>query len=203
MKLEESIIEQLPQIPYVVDQVGDALKWAKEVLGEGEYNHVLEVAYDVTEFTKKVSVPNFFKTHYVVATILSNINGVLQDERFSRFDSASKSVEKALKDLIIDPKEIEERGCFKTIMTHLIPLAKRDIELFTVGLIGIKNDLKAILEGIKKANVKTPVTGNDYISILGYALVIANIRMSKIEMTNEAYEVYNDITIMLNNDFNY
>ena len=203
MQLEKSIIEQLPQIPYVIDQVGEALDWAKEVLDEGEYNRALELTYEVTEFTKSVSNPNFFKTHYVIATILSNIEGAKNNERFAKFDSASKAVEKSLDALVIDPKSIEEKGCFKSIMVHLIPLAKENMELFTIGLIGIKHVLSSILEGIKKAEVKSPITGNDYITILGYALVIANIRMANISMTNEAYKIYNEISVMLNNDLNY
>lgn len=203
MKLEESIIEQLPQIPYVIDQVGEAMAWAKEDLDEGEYNKILQVAYEVTEFTKTVSNPNFFKTHYVIATILSAIENAKSNERFSKFDSASKAVEKSLDAIVIDPKSIEEKGCFKSVMLHLIPLAKEDMELFTISLIGMKNTLNFVLEGIKQANVKSPITAGDYITILGYALVMANIRMANLKMTNEAYKVYNEISVMLNNDLNY
>jgi hypothetical protein len=203
MKLEESIIEQLPQIPYVIDQVGEAMAWAKEDLDEGEYNKILQVAYEVAEFTKTVSNPNFFKTHYVIATILSAIENAKSNERFSKFDSASKAVEKSLDAIVIDPKSIEEKGCFKSVMLHLIPLAKEDMELFTISLIGMKNTLNFVLEGIKQANVKSPITAGDYITILGYALVMANIRMANLKMTNEAYKVYNEISVMLNNDLNY
>ena len=203
MQLEESIIEQLPQIPYVIDQVGEALAWAKEELDEGDYNRILEIAYDVTEFTKTVSDPNFFKTHCVIASILSNIKDVKKDERFKKFDSASKSVEKTLNDITIDPKLIEEKGCFKAMMLHLIPLAKKSMELFTIELIEIKHDLSEILKGMKEAGVKAPITGKDYVTILGYALLFANIRMANLKMTNEAYKIYNDVSIMLNNDLIY
>ena len=203
MQLEESIIEQLPQIPYVIDQVGEALSWAKEALDEGEYNKVLEVAYDVAEYTKSISDPNFFKTQYVIASILSNIEGVRGNERFKKFDSASKSVEKALNTLTINPKDIEEKGCFKSVKLQLIPLAKENMELFTVELIGVKHDLEAILKGLRNAGIKSPITGNDYITILGYALVMANIRMANLKMTNKTYEIYNEISVMLNNDLIY
>lgn len=203
MKLEDSIIQQLPQIPYVIDQVGEALAWAKETLDEGEYNRTLTLTYDVLEFTKSVSDPNFFKTHYVIATILSNINKVKEDERFAKFDSASKAVEKTLDKIIIEPESIEKYGCFKAIMLHLIPLAKKDIEVFTIALIGIKHALSDILKGYKETKVNSPITGNDYITILGYALVIANIRMANLHMTNYAYNVYNEISVILNNELNY
>lgn len=203
MQLEESIIQELPQIPYVIDQVGEALQWAKEAFNEGEYNRTLKLAYDVMKFTKSISDPNFFKTHYVISTILSNIEKVKEDERFAKFDSASKAVEKTLDAITISPQALEENGCFKSIMLHLIPLAKENMELFTIGLIGIKHALSDISEGFKKAEVKSPITGNDYITILGYALVIANIRMANLHMPNYAYEVYNEISVILNNDLNY
>jgi hypothetical protein len=201
--LEKSIIQELPQVPYVIDQIDEALKWAKEVLTEGEYNKMLEVTYDVTEFVKSISEPAFFKIHYVIASILSNIENPKADERFQKFDTASKAVEKALDDLTIVPESIEKIGCFKSIMLHLTPLASKNIDLFTIGLIGVKHDLMIISKGMKEAKVKTPITANDYISVLGYALVMANIRMSKINMSKQAYEIYNDILVMLNSDFNY
>lgn len=203
MKLEDSIIEQLPQIPYVIDQVGSALKWAKEVLDEGEYDTLLNLTYDVTKFTALVSDPNFFKTHYVIATILSLIKNVKSDSRFEEFDSTSKSVEKTLDKILINPSDIENNGCFKSLVLHLIPLAKENMELFALSLLGIKHTLIPILTGMKKAGVKSPITARDYVTILGYALVIANIRMSNISMTNETYKIYNDISIMLNKDLNY
>lgn len=203
MQLEQSIIEQLPQIPYVVDQVGEALSWAKEALDEGEYNKVAEVACEVAEYTKSVSDPNFFKVHYVIAYILSNIPSAKENERFAKFDSASKSVEKALEALIVSPKNIELYGCFKSVLLKLIPLSKENEELFTIALIGIKHDLLAIVKGMKQANVKTPITGNDYISILGYALIMANIRMADLHLSNSTYKVFNDILVTLNKDLNY
>lgn len=203
MQLEQSIIEQLPQIPYVIDQVGEALNWAKEELNEDGYNETLRLTYDVTEFTKSVSDPNFFKTHYVIATILSSFNGAKENERFKKFDSSSKAVEKALNALMVDPKLIEEKGCFKAVLLHLIPLAKENMELFTIGLIGIKHALTPVISSLQAANVKSPITGNDYITILGYALVMANVRMANIKMSNEAYKIYNEISIMLNNNVNY
>lgn len=203
MQIKESIIEQLPQIPYVLDQVGEALDWVKEELDEGAYNKVLKTTYEVTEFVKSISDPNFFKTHYVLASILSNIRNAKENERFAKFDSTSKSVEKTLDSVTLDRASIEKNGCFKAIMLHIIPLAKKNMDLFTISLISIKQDLLEILEGMKKAEVNSPITGSDYITILGYALVIANIRMANLSMTNSAYKVYNEISVILNSDFSY
>ena len=84
-KLEKSLYEILPQIPYVIDQVGDALKWVKEECKEGEYYKILSTAYEVSQFVADISNPNFFKTHLVLASILSNIKDVTQDEKFEKF----------------------------------------------------------------------------------------------------------------------
>ena len=203
MQLEDSIIQELPQIPYVIDQVGEALNWAKETLNEGDYNKLLNFTFEIVEYTKSISDPSFFKTHYVVASILTGIPSAKTNERFAKFDSASKAVEKALDALTVPPENLEKYGCFKALMLHLIPLAKENMELFTISLIGIKNSLSDVLAGIKAAGIKAPITAHDYITILGYALVIANIRMANLKMTNDAYRIYNDISIVLNNELNY
>ena len=201
-KLEKGIIELLPQIPYVIDQVGEALKWAKEELSEGEYNKTLKVAYDVAQYAKEVSDINFFKTHLVIASILSNIENPMANKRFEIFDTASKATEKALKDLIIDKKEVEDKGCFKSVLLRLVPLAKKDENLFATALIGIKHDLEEVVNAMKKAGVKTPITAQDYITILGYAFVMDNIRMARLNLLEKAWKIYNSITILLN-DISY
>lgn len=201
-KLEKGIIELLPQIPYVVDQVGEALKWAKEELSEGKYNVILKIAYDVAQYAKEVSDPNFFKTHLVIASILSNLENPTANKRFEIFDTASKATEKALKDLIMDKKEIENKGCFKALLLHLVLLAKKDEHLFATALIGAKNDLEEVIQGMRKANVKSPITAQDYVTILGYAFVMDNIRMARLNLLDKAWKIYNDVNVLLN-DVNY
>lgn len=200
--LEKSIIEELPQIPFVVDQVGEALSWAKEELEEGEYNHVLKVTFDVTKYVKSISEPNFFKTYLVVAAILSSIPDVMTKEKFKKFDTASNAVTNALTNLIVKPENVQKYGCFKAVLSNLVPLHAKDERIFTVALIGIKHDILAITEGMKQTNVKTPITAQDYVSILGYALVMANIRMANLELENKTHCIYNDILVILN-DLNY
>lgn len=196
--LEQSILGELPQIPFVMDQVGAALDWAQSELTEGEYNRMLDTAWSVTLYVKSISEPAFFKTHLVIAAILSFLKDPKENEKFKQFDTASKSIEKDLDKISILPKDIEDRGCFKAIMLNLIPLAKENQELFSVALIGIKHDILAITEGMKKANVNSPITPQDYITILGYSLVMANIRMSNLSLLNKTYEIYNEIEVLLN-----
>lgn len=197
-KLEKSIIEMLPQIPYVIDQVGEAFKWVKGELPEGTYYNALKAAYEVAEYAKSISDPNFYKTHLVVASLLSRIEGALEDDRFKTFDTSSKAVEKTLKALNIPEQEIEEHGCFKAILLHLVPLAKENEEVFAVALIGMKHDLKNILKGMEETNIKTPITSEDYITILGYSFVMANMRMARLNMLDKVHKIFNDIEILLN-----
>lgn len=197
-KLEQSIIETLPQIPYVIDQVGEALKWAKEEVPTGSYDKVLKVAYDVALYAKETSDLNFFKTHLVIASILSNIEDAIEQDRFSTFDTASKSAEKSLRALNIPKESIEKYGCFKAILMHLVPLAKENEDLFAVALIGIKHDLKEILDGLKSTDIKAPITSKDYIKVLGYSFVMANVRMARLNLLNKVRAIYNELEIMLN-----
>ena len=196
--LEKSIIAELPQIPYVIDQTSEALKWAKEVLGKGEYAKMLETTWDVTQFVKEISDPNFFKVHLVIATVLSYIPESLKEERFGQFDTASKAVEKALKAITIDPKVTAERGCFKAILLLLASVARENEDYFTLVLYGIKHDLMEITKGMSNIDTKAPITPQDYITILGYSFVMANLRMANLHMLNRTYRVFNEIEIILN-----
>lgn len=201
--LKKSIQGKLPQIPYVIDQVGEALKWAQEELDEGEFYSVLEITDEVAEYVASISDPNFYKTHLVVASILTNITDACNKERFSKFDTTSKAVEKALHKLGMTPDDVEKKGCFKACLLQLVPLAKEDESLFAIALMGIRHCLNEILKGMKEAEIKTPVTSSDYITVLGYAWVMANLRMANLCLLSSTHKIYNDILVMLNNDVNY
>lgn len=197
--LEQSILSELPQVPYVMDQVGAALDWAKGELSEGEYNRMLSTVYDVTLYTKSVSEAAFFKVHYVTAAILSFLKDPKKDERFKQFDTASKAVEKALDGISVTQEKIEKIGCFKAILTTLVPLARENQDLFAVALIGVKHDILAITEGMQTVDTKAPITPQDYITILGYSLVMTELKVSNIDILDKVYPIYNGINILLNN----
>lgn len=199
IKLEQSIYEKLPQIPYIIDQVGSALNWAKDELSEGEYYKTLKLTDEVADFVVSISNPNFFKTHLVIASILSSIPDVTSKEKFKEFDSTSQAVKNTLEAILVPLEKVKENGCFKATLLQLVPLAKQDETLFTLVLIGIKQDLQEVLEGMKKVDVNEPITSKDYVSILGYALVMANLRMANLKLLNRTYIIYNDILKLLNN----
>ena len=201
--LEKSILAELPQIPYVIDQIGEAFAWLKEDLEEGEYNRVLEQAWEVTNYAKSISDPNFFKIHLILGSMISEIPNALSNPKFAKFDTASKATENTVKKLTVDSKEVEKYGNIKALLLKLIPLAKEDESCFAVSLISIKQHLKEILKGMKPVGVKTPITSEDYVVVLGYALIMANIRMANIKMLDSTYQIFNNIEILLNTEFNY
>lgn len=196
--LEKSIIELLPPVPYIVDQVGAAMNWVKSIVEEGEYLKSLRVALKVAEYTAKVSNPNFYKSNLIIASLLSNVPNATEDEKFKIFDTASKSVEKMLKSVVVDSKLQEEKGCFKALTLHLVPLFEDDQDAAVVMLCGIWEDLEDIARVLDKAEVKTPITREDYVIILGYTVVLGNIYASKPNILNETGSILNEIQIILN-----
>lgn len=199
--IEKDIISKLPQVPYVIDQVGAAIKWVKEVNTEGDYYKTISFASNVTDFVCSISNTNFFKTHLVIGALLMDIEKPMEDSRFEVFKTASQSVEKTLENLIINSKLGEERGCFNALSIHLVQLANKDNDCFCVSLMSILSDLNEILTGMKEAEVKAPITSADYIKVLGYAYTMQNIRMANLTLNNKASEILNKISIILNKDF--
>ena len=200
---EKDIISKLPQVPYVIDQVGAAIEWAKEVHTEGDYHKNIKFASEVTDFACSISEPNFFKVHLVVGALLMDIENAAQDPKFEIFKTASKSVEKTLDKLVINKDLAETRGCFNALSIHLVQLAQKDEECFCVSLMSILNDLKEIASGMKEAEVKAPITPSDYIKVLGYAFVVQNIKLANLSLSNKVKDIFNRVNISLNNDFIY
>ena len=197
--LEKSILELVPPVPYVVDQVDAAMRWVKEEKEEGEYLKALKVALKVAEYAAKVSNPSFYKTHLIIASLLSNVENPMENSKFSTFDTASKSVEKTLKAITIDPKVQEDRGCFKALTLHLVPLLKVEQDYVAVMLCGILEDLEEIASVMQKANTKTPITREDYVILLGYSMVVSNMYQAKQNILNDTATILNNIQIILNN----
>lgn len=201
--LKRGIMDELPQIPFIIDQVGEAVAWAEEVLEEGALIKTLETAGKIAKWVATISDLNFYKVHLVIASILADIPDAMNNERFNKFDSASKSVENVLQNIVVPKEDTETRGCFNALTVHLVQLSKKNEEALAVMLHKVLADLEELTTGIKAAGVKTPITPQDYVTVLGYALVIANIRMSNLSLLNYNRELINNISIILNNDVIY
>lgn len=196
--LEKGIIENLPQIPYIVDQVGEAMKWLKEEVDEDKYREYLVKTLKVSEYARSISEANFYKYHLVIASLLLGLGfDPTTDSKFSIFDSPSKSIENAFKMLTEDPETVQKRGCFNALSMHLAKLARDDQDLLNIILIFILCDLEELKAGID-TEIKAPITKDDYINLLGYAYVILNLEVSKLNLLNKTQETLNKIRIILN-----
>ena len=202
-KLKESIIEELPQVPYVLDQVGEALDWCIESHEEGVITKLLETALDVARYAKEISDPNFYKTHLVIAALLADIPNVFEDERFQKFNSTSGIVEKSVRNVTIDKSLIEKRGCFNSLNIHLTNISRVDENCMVVMLYGILHDLEEVVAGLKSVETKSPITPQDYITVLGYAYVMANLRMANLKLADRTKVLINKIEILLNTEVIY
>lgn len=201
--LKQAIIEELPQIPFIIDQVGEAIDWCIDGHEEGEVIKTLEASVAVAKYIKSISEPNFYKTQYVIVSLIGDIPNALEDERFSKFRTTSNIVEKVLKAVRIDSDLVEKRGCFNALNIHMTKLAREDEVGFVTALYGILYDLKDAINGAKEAGVKKPITPQDYVTILGYAYVMSNLRMAGLKLLDKTQVVMNEIQILLNNEVIY
>ena len=201
--LKRDILAEVPQVPYVLDQVGHAIDWCIEANDEGSVVKVLKTSLDVAKYAKSISEPNFYKTHLLIASLIGDIDNVKEDAKFEMYNTASGIVAKTIDEIIIDKNLIETRGCFNALSIWITNLARTNEESFVVMLYGILNDLKESIEGLKAVNEKAPITPEDYVQILGYAYVMSNLRMSNLSLLDSTREIINQISIILNNDVIY
>lgn len=201
--LKKDILVEVPQVPYVLDQVGHAIDWCIEANDEGSVVKVLKTSLDVAKYAKSISEPNFYKTHLLIASLIGDIDNVKEDAKFEMYKTASGIVAKTIDEIIIDKNLIETRGCFNALSIWITNLARTNEEAFVVMLYGILNDLKESIEGLKVVNEKAPITPEDYVQILGYAYVLSNLRMSNLSLLDSTREIINQISIILNNDVIY
>ena len=201
--LSSEILQELPQIPFIIDQVSEAINWCIEAHDSGVVTKLLETAVDVAKYVKEISDPNFYRTHLVIASLIADIEGVLEDDRFKQFQTTSGAVEKTVKDIIINPDLLSERGCFNALNIHLTQLSRKDENCLVIMLYGILHDLEEITMGIKEAKVKAPITPQDYITVLGYAYVMSNLRMANLALADKTKVIINDIQILLNTEVIY
>ena len=158
---KKGIMEMVPQVPYVIDQIGEAMNWVTEEVEEGAQYRVFKTAYEVAQFAKAISEPNFFKTHLIITSLLSALNGdITKKERFAKFDTASKAVEKSWKELKITEEEVEKHGCFKSL------LFVRPVEITgTVGTWGIEGSVDVpgitVVEDPRKVDVPGKMVGRN------------------------------------------
>lgn len=195
--LEKSILETLPQVSFIVDQVGLALKFAEEGLSENDYLKTLESTLKVAQYTAQVSNMSFYKYHLVIASLICDLPDVMEGEKYDVFRTASKSIENTVLKTRVSKELTEKRGCFNALSLHLAAVSRENQDYFASMLCHILADLEDVTKGMKAAGVKSPITPSDYITILGYSYVIQNIA-GEPSITGRSHDLINEIRIILN-----
>lgn len=199
-QLSKSIIEQLPQIPYIVDQVGLAIDKVFEKLQTEEALKVLEDTLSVIDYTLKVSQPQFFKTHLVLVSLLASISSKLSEEELSKFDTASGTFKQKFEQYRIDKSNVEKVGEYKATTMHLTNLAQNEQDLFTLSILNINSLLEKFLNMKQEVALDEDYKKMTQYTVMGYAVVEVNLRMilNNINLLQPSRDAYNRFMILLN-----
>jgi hypothetical protein len=184
-KLIKSIVAELPQIPFVTEQVGAAIDLAKKELDEEQLEKTLRITLEVTNYARQTSSDNFFKFHLVVISLLRNIPNIQKNKRFSMFETVSNLVGNKLS--LLEETETEiERGKYKGEILKLIRLFNADQDLFLLEIITLIDELKPL-------TLKEELSVEELLDIVGYAYVENNLRMSQLALLNDVSKHYNKL----------
>lgn len=198
--LERGIYDELPQSDYVIDKVGEVVKYVKEYYSENEAKlaSVLRRAHRSAHYATKISEEKMYKTRIVIGTLLYEIPDILTSEDFKKFDSASGHNRKMIDTLCIK-KDVVNKGCFRTLTNHLIAVGRADSEALYILLLGILDDLQVLVEGMKKVKEKSPITAEDYITVLGYSNVLKSLKVA-VDVTGYPRSVLAEILEILSTE---
>lgn len=201
--IERSIMESLPQVPYVLDQVGAAMKWRKKETCKNSYEETLRTTLDLCKYVRTISEGNFYKAHLVTAFLLMGIDNCLNKEEFDFFRSASGAIEDSIRSITLDKDLVKEKGYYRALAIRVSELAVENEEYLALILFNILLGLRETSSGMSVANVKVPITFEDYTEVLGAALLIAYFRLSNKSLLFTTRDIINSIEILLNEKFNY
>lgn len=182
-KLIKSIVALLPQNPFVTEQVGAAIDIAKKELTEEQLEKSLRVALEVTNFARETSSDNFFKYNLVIIALLKDVPNVESNKKFSLFETVANLVSNGLNSLKATEAE-SMRGNFKGELLKLARLAKENQDLFLVEIIALTDYLTEVISN-------ESLSVEDELTVVGYAYVENNLRMSDLTLLNDVKKYYN------------
>lgn len=186
--LVNSIMEYVPQVTFVVEQIGQAVNIAKAQYTEEELIETLERTVEVAKFAKEVSNSEaFYKYHLVVISLLVNIT---DESLLAKFETQSNSVINGIKALKVDESIIVKKGFVKANVLHLAKLYHENQDLFAMYMIMMTRDFnKAVQMKIEERMLKT-------------ALIEQTIRMNKFEylapvkaITDKLFTIINKVAL--------
>lgn len=170
--------ELLPNVPFVVEQVGQALKLVQEANVEEEVKvRAIDQAIYLTTLANKFSNPNFYSYRPIVCALLSVLG---EEADLEMFRTETNSVLKTLAELREFKKLLEvntDKACAF--------FCKSIIDKTDLPLVGFSWMIDKV-----KTGSRLEKTQMAYISM--------NIILSKFEFTEAKYEAYNDMLKALN-----
>jgi len=186
-KLIQSITSELPQIDFVVDQVGAALALAADTLTESQFHRALRIATNVTKFAKETSEPQYFKYNLIITTLLKDVQNLEAHTGFKTFDTISNVVSKNIAELKTTEDE-KSRGFYKGEVLKLARLFNANQELFLVEVLTLTDDLQSL-----------DLEAEVHPYLLGCAFIDANLRMCNFELLSSVQTYYNKFMSVLEN----
>lgn len=194
--LINSIMEYVPQVTFVLEQIGQAINIAKENYSEAELEEVLKVTVKVAKYAKEVSNSEaFFKYHLIVISLLQNIEDM---SKLSMFETQSNKVINGIQALNTSEEDVKAKGWVRATVLQLANLYNTDQDLFAVSMLSMQE----ILDKIATSYATTKVlTNEENIAVLRLALVEQTIRMNKYQYLAPVSAIMNNILVTLNKKF--
>jgi len=169
--------ELLPSSPFVVEQVGQALKLAQEVGNEEALVKALDQAIYLAGLANKFSNPSFYAYKPIVCALLSLVE---DEESLEVFKTETNSV-------LVTLAELKH-------FTELLETNTNEACTYFAQSILNQTDLPLIGFAWMIEHVKT----GEQLEILKIAYLSMNVILSKFEFTGATYEAYNDMLKALN-----
>lgn len=166
----------LPTIPFVQEQIGFGIKYAKESgVEEGRLLQAFEMAIKLAKLANEYSDPNFYAYRPILCALLS----VVEDEsKLDMFRTETNSVLTILEQ-------------FNEFVKTYNESAKQAAIYLAKAIMGDKKDLCLAIMTFLTEEIKT---GN----VLKVAYISVDLRLNGFEMTGALYHAYNRMLIELN-----
>lgn len=191
--LINSIMEYVPQVTFVIEQIGQALNIAKANYSETELEEILTVTVDVAKYAKEVSNSEaFFKYHLIVISLLQNINDM---SKLSMFETQSNTVINGIQAIKPDVEQIKAKGFVKATVVKLAKLFKENQDLFALEILNTQMVLNNLITNYNKTRTWT---NEELILLMQIAMIEQTIRMNKFTYLSPVANIVNNLLITLN-----
>lgn len=180
---KKMVMELLPQIPFVMDQVSNAVNYVEEHTPD-KLKDALALAYEVGKYAQKTSSEHYFKYDLIIMALLKHIG--IDDLLKDKIIEVGSKVQQGLELLTITDDKLKEYGTAKATLNKLIEVYKTDKELLVVMFNELINTLEEAKEHLNKE------------TILSIAIVEANLRLNRLELNNNINAYYLHLLKILN-----